>query len=318
MAMDIVKLYISLLSEFFTLSSVTTMVSPASNNTPPLHFPQDSHSLSTAHYLLKILADIQETVTELNGMEISKDSGLNDFLESVRWRFTDVLANSWLQGTPILFLSSTYPSFIFSDARLFYLTEDWAPSLAEPFITHHPARIELFQRRLTTAAFKIAGGVDPSSTVSRPVKQNAIPQIFISKIFKVFLDTIHGFFDGLLLLASDESPASTGKCPDTVCPSTLELDFKDSVRHHMNVYFLGRLTSWCFYFQYTRLLFVTSNFNHLSKVILPNMLAQLESAFGVSMEVDRKVRFMGILVFSMFRINLNFCLQDAEYPYRGT
>jgi exocyst complex component 2 len=117
------------------------------------------------------------------------------------------------------------------------LTEDWVPSLAEPFITHHPARIELFQRRLTTAAFKIAVGVDPSSTLSRPVNQNAIPQNFISKISKAFLDTIHGFFDGLLLLASDESPAATGKCPDTVCPSTVELDFKDGVCHHMNVYF---------------------------------------------------------------------------------
>jgi len=203
---------------------------------------------------------------------------------------------------PNLLSSSPHPSFTILDARLFHLTEDWAPSLAEPFVTHHPARIELFQRRLTTAAFKIAGGVDPSSTLSRPVKQNHIPQIFISKISEVFLDTTYGFFDGLLLLASDESPAATGECPvGRVCPTTVKLDFGDGVCHHMNVYFLGRLTSWYLCLQCTRLLLVTSNFNHLSEVIMPNMLAQLESASGVSMEEDRKVR-----VFLDFRIPLTF------------
>ena len=99
--MDIVNLYVSLVSEFFMLSNITSMVLPGTNNTPPPHLPQNSHSLSTAYYLLKILADIQETNSELNGMKISQDNGLDNFLESVRWRFVDVLANSWLQGTPI-------------------------------------------------------------------------------------------------------------------------------------------------------------------------------------------------------------------------
>ena len=85
MAMDIVKLYISLVSEFFTLSYG--------------NFPQNSHSLSIAHYLLKILGDIQETISELNGMEISQDNSLKGLLDSVRCRFIDVLVNSWLRGT---------------------------------------------------------------------------------------------------------------------------------------------------------------------------------------------------------------------------
>jgi len=99
--MDIVKLYVSLFSKFFMLSDVTSTVLPGTNNMSPPHLPQNSHSLSTAHYLLKILTDIQQTNSELIGMEISQDNGLDNLLESLRWRFVDVLANSWLQGTQI-------------------------------------------------------------------------------------------------------------------------------------------------------------------------------------------------------------------------
>lgn len=54
-----------------------------------------------SHYLMKILGDIQETVNELNAMEISNESalGLKSLLESARWRFEDVLVGAWLRGS---------------------------------------------------------------------------------------------------------------------------------------------------------------------------------------------------------------------------
>jgi len=71
--------------------------------------------------------------------------------------------------------------------------------------------MERFQRQLTTAAFKLSGGVDLSSSVSfKPVKQNPIPQVFITRITKGFLDALYALLDGLVLLASDESPIVTG------------------------------------------------------------------------------------------------------------
>ena len=100
MALDIVKLYISLISDFFKLSDMAVMASPSSDpSTPPL-LPVDSHSLSIAHYLLKLLSELQESVSELNGMEISSEvsSSLKNLLESARWRFTDVLVSAWLRG----------------------------------------------------------------------------------------------------------------------------------------------------------------------------------------------------------------------------
>lgn len=74
--------------------------------------------------------------------------------------------------------------------------------------------MDLFQRHVTTAAFKIAGGVDLSSgSLTKPVKQHPIASAFVSKIMKAFLDAIYTFLDGLTLLASDESPIVTGQRP---------------------------------------------------------------------------------------------------------
>lgn len=68
--------------------------------------------------------------------------------------------------------------------------------------------METFQRHVTTAAFKIAGGVDLSSNTSatKPTKQNAIAPAFISKITKAFLDALYAFLDGLVRLAEKGTP----------------------------------------------------------------------------------------------------------------
>jgi exocyst complex component 2 len=44
--------------------------------------PGDSNTLTTAHYLMKILTEIQDNVNEINSMEISSESSLDDLLET--------------------------------------------------------------------------------------------------------------------------------------------------------------------------------------------------------------------------------------------
>jgi exocyst complex component 2 len=67
---------------------------------------------------------------------------------------------------------------------------------------------------MTTTAFKIAGGVEASSSsATRPLKQHPTSG-FVSKITKGFLDSLYAILDGLVLLASDESPIVRGKRPD--------------------------------------------------------------------------------------------------------
>jgi len=75
------------------------VMATSNNKVPPL-LPTNSHSLSTAYYLLKMLNDIQETVNELNLMEISNEAsaGLKSLLESAKWRFEDILITAWLRG----------------------------------------------------------------------------------------------------------------------------------------------------------------------------------------------------------------------------
>jgi len=104
MAQDIVKRYIALLSEFFALSDVSIMASSSSSSSSKnLSLPTNAHSLSTAHYLLKIVMDIQETIVEVQSLDISPEvgKGAKDFMESVRWRFVDVAVGSWVRGWSI-------------------------------------------------------------------------------------------------------------------------------------------------------------------------------------------------------------------------
>jgi exocyst complex component 2 len=98
MALDVIKLYVSLLSEFFVFSDMAVMTPPTEGNLQLL--PADSNSLTTAHYLMKILTEIQDNVNEVNSMEISGDmsSSLKGLLESAKWGFEDVLTHAWVKG----------------------------------------------------------------------------------------------------------------------------------------------------------------------------------------------------------------------------
>jgi exocyst complex component 2 len=125
------------------------------------------------------------------------------------------------------------------DAHVFYYLEAWIASPVDSSATHYLEQIELFQRQLTTAAFRLAGGIEvSSSSLVKLSKQHPIPQAFVSKIVKAFMDSLYALLDGLVLLASDASPIVTGKRPITdtslsIGPNSLELlDLTDNVCVH--------------------------------------------------------------------------------------
>lgn len=98
--------------------------------------------------------------------------------------------------------------------------------------------MEAFQRQVTTAAFKLAGGVDLSvSSLAKPTRQNPITSAFVTKITKTFMDVLYAFMDGMLRLASDESPVALGKRPLIVTEneSTNPLDLLDLANGVSNI-----------------------------------------------------------------------------------
>lgn len=166
-----------------------------------------------AHFLIKALGEVQETISEISVLEISSEVSTNikSFLESARRGFQETLIHAWKRGRA--------PSFLFrrpitltlrTDANIFYHLENWKSNPNEPSTTLYLTEIQTFQRHLTTTAFKLAGGVDLPSTSNprKPLKQHTISQGLLSSITKAFLETIYAFLDGLVHLASEESPAS--------------------------------------------------------------------------------------------------------------
>ncbi|KIP09756.1 hypothetical protein PHLGIDRAFT_126060 [Phlebiopsis gigantea 11061_1 CR5-6] len=261
MALEIVKQYISLLSEFFLFSDAAIITSPSLGGSPtPPMLPRDSNTLTTLHHLTKILGEIQDCVNEINGMDISSEatSNLKGLLASARWKFDDVLVHDWLR-----------------DANLFYHLENWQGSSTDPHTTVYLSQIRLFQRQVTAGAFKLAGGIDLTSgltSTSRLVKQNPVPAILVNRITKAFLDTLYAFLDGLVHLASDESPKmlDNGVSETNVTNEPNPLELIDVENPDM------------------RLLLVVSNFGHLSRSVIPSMISELEGAFGISVQDERQ------------------------------
>lgn len=134
MASDVIRLYISLISQFFTLSDMA-VTSPKADSVvggviisfPPF-VPQRAHALTSGHYLTRVLSEIQDCVNEIIAMDISSDvnSGVRGLLESARWRFEGALTNVWLRGliilTPTLRLGSNSAHVLHKQTRTFSTT----------------------------------------------------------------------------------------------------------------------------------------------------------------------------------------------------
>lgn len=107
MALDIVKLYIELVSQFFTISDPAVRSSPKQKQqvdpvvgTSVAFVPLGTTSLTAGHYLTKVVGEIAECIHDVTATEISSEAnfGLNNLLVSARWRFEDVLCDLWARG----------------------------------------------------------------------------------------------------------------------------------------------------------------------------------------------------------------------------
>ncbi|KAH9477696.1 Exocyst complex component SEC5A [Psilocybe cubensis] len=307
MVYDIVKLYISLISQAFMLSDVAVMSrsqssqlltgGPESKNyhsknyqgaapyQSPAIFPHESASLSTAFYLQNILGEVVECAGDLIGLDLDAPgsaevkNGLKSLIESLKWRSIDFLGNEWIR-----------------DAGLFYHLEVWVASSTTNvdskskrsiIPTQHLEQFERFQRYMTTASYKIASTTNseffPSSSSAAakaaisPLGRQAqakvvLPQMLVGKVTRAFVDASYKFLDGLMLLASDDAPVARGDFEQVtaIAGSEMSLSQLFDLRD-------GNI----------RLLLVMANMDCFKKVFIPGMIIQLEKAFNVSMTEDR-------------------------------
>ncbi|CAE6406035.1 unnamed protein product [Rhizoctonia solani] len=255
MALDIVRQYISLISEYFKLSDMAvSTLSPTANGQVPSSFvPPSADSVSAAHWLQLILKEIVDCSREIGEMEIGGDAAsmLKELIDGARWTFGDALCGLWLR-----------------DSKIFHTLETWVTDPSNRSTTFYLPRMHFFQKHNTTAAFKIAGGAD-LGTNSSDSKQRPVPPVFTSKISKTFLDSLYAFLDGLAHLASPEYSSAQsvrsearGKS-NSVAPIDLA---------NVDV----------------RILLVISNMGYLSLSLIPSMINQLEAAFGISIANERR------------------------------
>jgi exocyst complex component 2 len=107
MALEVIKLYISLLSTFFTLSDVSISSSTRNQgeDSPiPSFVPPETTVLSACHFGEKLVDDVNEGIGELMSVDIGSEAGngLRNMLDSLKWRLQEVVTVLWARGTSIL------------------------------------------------------------------------------------------------------------------------------------------------------------------------------------------------------------------------
>ncbi|KAF8318792.1 hypothetical protein DL93DRAFT_2054306 [Clavulina sp. PMI_390] len=268
MALDIVRLYIALISEFFSLSDKAVVSPSSSKNTHdlPAFVPVPCNSITSAWHMSRILAEIGECVSDVTTVELAGDaaSGLKSLLESARWRFEVATCDLWLQ-----------------DAVRLHELENWTLDPDRPATTTYlHGALKKFQVYSATSAYKIAGGIDASKHGTSVAKQIAIGREFGQRIQKTFVDSLYALLDGLEKLSrSDYTPP--GPSGANVAMTAMTSPF---VPTEASQKALGTIDASD---RDTRMLLVISAFGHMRKEIIPGMLNQLESALSVSIGRER-------------------------------
>ncbi|KAJ9127797.1 hypothetical protein QFC24_000080 [Naganishia onofrii] len=279
MTLDLIKLYISLIGQFFTLSDISVAASrkpvqspsqssnidSATGNSGPTipdFVPRNANSLVTCHYASKVLAEIVESTSEIDALTASSSSGtsltspttstdlgqetkkaLREFVESCRWRLEEAICGTWSQ-----------------DAKDFFRLEDWAINPSKIGTTVYVQKIGTLQKNNATVAWQVAGG-----STEYGADKKIVPAVFVNKIKGCFLDSLYYFMDGLVRLAlSGEEPLFS----EHVLQQTHGIEWRDKD---------------------TRILVTMSNIHHLRTELLPNMLQRFEALYGLKSVDDKKV-----------------------------
>ncbi|WVR08462.1 hypothetical protein IAU60_005517 [Kwoniella sp. DSM 27419] len=207
MATEVIKLYTATLSQFFTLSDVAvaelaTRKEDEDLPIPPF-VPAGTSSITASYFVERILEDVLDCVGELMSVDVGNDagSGLRAMLDSLRWRFEEVIASTWAR-----------------DAKVIHNLEDWSQAVGSKGATRYLQIIDDFQIRIITASKRIA---------SRSGDKELIPASLKRRIKDNFVDTLCFTFDGILSASAPPMDEMGMRRPSRM-PSALGASVKDS------------------------------------------------------------------------------------------
>ncbi|KAK8850389.1 hypothetical protein IAR55_004307 [Kwoniella newhampshirensis] len=208
MAFEILRLYNTSLSQFFTLSDVAiaeAAIRKEGEDLPMPPFVPAGTSVITASYFgEKLVDEVAECAGELLGMDVGGDAGngLKSLLDSLRWRFEEVISVTWAR-----------------DAKILHSLEDWQLAVTAKGATRYLAMVDDFQIRIVTSAKKVA---------SRSGGKEAVPANFKRRIRENFVDTMCFCFDGVLNATSAPIDGAMARrpsrTPNAFTPGTKDVE----------------------------------------------------------------------------------------------
>ncbi|KAK4055272.1 Exocyst complex component S5 [Microbotryomycetes sp. JL201] len=275
MSQDIVTLYVTLVSTFFTLSS-STKASPDPNAdpnaTPPLppFVPPTANAATNCHWLLKVLSELNESVSELVTLELAGEANqsLKELVSSTRWRFEEAICSAWVR-----------------DAKVFYRLETWKPDSDDVSITAFLRQIISFQRFCAISTYRIAGGSEdranalmgPSSNLhaARARQDGDLPTDFVRKIQSAYLDALYAFLDGLVHVAFSDPESIFSQDSSRPGRRNALVTTDDGRPKEVDIRSVD-----------TRILLTVSNLTHLRDVTIPKLVNQFQAAFRIDMAAE--------------------------------
>ncbi|WWC65439.1 uncharacterized protein I303_108057 [Kwoniella dejecticola CBS 10117] len=203
MGMEIIRLYIKDISQFFTLSdmpsaSSSKVDSEGEENIPPF-VPSGTRVITACYFAEKLVEEISDCANDLLGVDIGSEvrSGLGTFLDSLRWRFEEVICTTWARDSKLLHqLDDSFSSASFSSS---FASSSLGPSKT---VSRYLNMIEEFQIRIITSCKKILPAPPPSGPNGGAARSASSNENFKKKIKDSFVDTLCFCFDGMIYFSN--------------------------------------------------------------------------------------------------------------------
>ncbi|KIR53565.1 exocyst protein [Cryptococcus gattii Ru294] len=178
MALEILKLYSSLLSQFFKLSDPAVAESTShkdGSHQLPSFVPAGTTVITACYFAEKLVEYVSDCAGELAVHEIVNDSGnsMKGLIESMKWKMEEVIGAAWAR-----------------DAKILHGLEDWSQATNPKGAIRYLTVVDEFQLRIISSVKKIAASIQgDKESFSNSLKK---------RIREDFVETQCYIYDGIM------------------------------------------------------------------------------------------------------------------------